>query len=471
MTRQPLSTIGKIIYGSGDWGKSSFNTLRQIFYAIFLTDVVGLDPRLASIAALIGIVWDAINDPVIGAFSDSVRTRWGRRRPFLILFCVPFALAFLLLWWAPPWRSQLMLVIHITLAYMLSDTIQTFITVPYLALTPEIAPGYDERTSLTTFRMFFNLIASLATAVAAPMIIDACIENGLSLQQGYLIIGALFGGLAIIPFVLIFSTIREKAISEEARVVKPSIRSIFYTLWQNRPFRIAAGIYALNWISFDLMGLMLPYFILYWVSQGDLLAKTSLFGINLAVESVVFGILIITAMITLPFWNWFSRKYSKSRAYIIGMSFWIIVQLLILTILPGQMGFIMALAFLTGLSVSNAHIIPDAIFPDVIDWDELRTHQRKEGMYYGAINLVRKLSSALATFLALQVLGWFGYQSPPQDVIVFNQGPTTILAIRILTGPVVAIFLLTAIFLAWKYPLNRERQEMIRRSLTRRNRG
>ena len=75
----------KLVYGTGDWSISSFNTLRQIFYAIFLTDVVGLEPRLASVAALLGVIWDAINDPLVGILSDRVQTRWGRRRPFLFI--------------------------------------------------------------------------------------------------------------------------------------------------------------------------------------------------------------------------------------------------------------------------------------------------------------------------------------------------------------------------------------------------
>ncbi|TLN24714.1 hypothetical protein FDZ74_02765, partial [bacterium] len=186
LSRPRIPRWMKIIYGTGDWGRASFNTLRQIFYAIFLTDVVGLDPRLASIAALVAIIWDAINDPLVGALSDNVRTRWGRRRPFLLVFSIPFALAFVLMWWAPPWQTQIMLTLHVTLAFIVSDTIQTLITVPYLSLTPELASEYDERTSLTSFRMFFNLLASLVTAVAAPSIIDAALKAGLSTQQGYL---------------------------------------------------------------------------------------------------------------------------------------------------------------------------------------------------------------------------------------------------------------------------------------------
>ena len=78
----------KLLYGSGDWGLSSIGMMRSIFYALYLTDVVGIEPRLASIGALVGIVWDAINDPIIGVISDRMQTRWGRRRPFLLWFCI-----------------------------------------------------------------------------------------------------------------------------------------------------------------------------------------------------------------------------------------------------------------------------------------------------------------------------------------------------------------------------------------------
>src|SRR3972149_3599025 len=194
----------KLLYGYGEWGIASFGTLRQIFYAIFLTDVVGLDARLASIAALAGVMWDAINDPIVGTLSDRMRTRFGRRRPFLLIFAVPFALGFLLLWWAPPWHDQIALMITVMLAYMLSDTLQTLVVVPYYALTPEIAPDYDQRTSLTGYRMFFNLMASLATAVLGPIIVKGTINAGATPQQGYITVAALFGGLAAIPFLLIW---------------------------------------------------------------------------------------------------------------------------------------------------------------------------------------------------------------------------------------------------------------------------
>jgi GPH family glycoside/pentoside/hexuronide:cation symporter len=346
---------------------------------------------------------------------------------------------------------------------MLSDTLQTFIFVPLYALTPEITLDYDERTSLTGYRMFFNLLASLITAVAAPVIVDMVLASGATQQQGYQIVSALFGGLAIIPILLIFFTIKERERSEEEieQEQHTPFADVIRTTWQNVPFRFATGIYALNWITFDLVALVLPFYLTYWIAGGNLLAKS----LGLPLESAVFAFLLVTSVLVLPFWVWLARKLGKRQAYMIGMSFWTVVLMVIFFIQPGQITIMLVLSVLAGLSVSTAHVLPDSIFPDVIEWDELRTGRRQEGIYYGVKNFIRKLTGAVAIFLGLQVLGWFGYQSPPEGVTQFTQLPSALMAMRVLIGPVGALMLIGAILMAWFYPLTRERHARIRQLL------
>lgn len=463
MTNEKIPVWKKFIFGSGDWSTSSFVTLRQIYYAIFLTDVVGLDARLASFAALISIIWDAINDPLVGMISDRLKTRWGRRRPFLLWFALPYGLGFLLLWWAPPWENQIALAITVSLTYMISDTLQTFIFVPLYALTPEITLDYDERTSLTGFRMFFNLLASLITAVAAPAIIDAALTSGATQQQGYLLVAALFGGLAIVPLLLIFFFIKErKRTKKEIELEeKTPLKEILHTVWQNIPFRFATGIYVFNWLTFDIVALMLPFYLAYWIAEGDLLYK----ALGMPLESTVFAFLLGTSVFALPLWVWMAKKFGKRHAYIIGMSFWTVVLMIIFSIKPGQINTMLILSVLAGLSVATAHVLPDSIFPDIIEWDELRTGRRQEGIYYGIKNFIRKLTGAVAIFFSLQVIGWFGYQSPPEGVTQFTQSDSALIALRILIGPVGALLLTSAMVMAWLYPLTREKHTRILRLL------
>lgn len=455
----------KIIYGTGDWSTASFGTLRQLFYAIFLTDVVGLEPRLASFVALVGITWDAINDPIIGTLTDRARTRWGRRRPFLLFFAIPYGLSFLLFWWAPPIENQVLLAAAVCVAFILADSLQTLVYVPFISLLPEIVPEYDQRTELTGYRMFFNLLASLVTAVAAPAIVDSLLASGGTQQQGYMLIASLFGGMAALPFLLIFAAIRERTRTEEEQKLEretPFLEAV-RTAWSNIPFRFATVLYMLNWITFDLVGLSLPFFLTYWVAKGNLLEK----ALGLPLESTVFALLLVTSLVVLPFWIWLSRRLSKRSAYIFGMAFWAVVQLLIFSIQPGQVNYVLVLAVLAGISVSSAHVLPDAMFPDVIEWDELRTGRRQEGIYYGVMNFVRKATGALAIFIALQVLGWFGYQTPPEGATAFQQPAPTLGAIRFLIGPFGAVLLFSAIGMAWFYPLTRERHTRIRALLAR----
>jgi GPH family glycoside/pentoside/hexuronide:cation symporter len=454
----------KIIYGTGDWSLSSFTTIRALLYTIFLTDVVRLNPGLASFSALIGVAWDAVNDPLIGAINDRIRSKWGRRRPFLLLFAIPFGLSFLLLWWVPPTDSQAIKMIYVTLAFMLSDTLHTLVNVPYLALVPDISRDYDERTSLSAYRVLFNLLATLVTAVAAPTIVDEVVRSGASPQQGYIIVAALFGGIAALPFLVIPLLIKEtKTDLDEPE--KIDLRKMWQVILRNKPFLYVTGLYSLTWIAFDLVSRMLPFFLVYWVGQGDSLASRPLFGQDFALESLAMGGLMVVSLISIPLWTTLSARLGKKTAYIIGMAFWIIVLNALLFVQPGQVNLTLFLSALAGLSVATASVLPESMLPDAVDYDEYTSGERNEGLYFGAITLFRKLSSALAGFFALQVLNIFGYQAPPEGATIFQQSPSALTAIRWLSGPINALLVLAAILVAWFYPLTREQYQKIRATM------
>lgn len=462
----------KTLYGSGDWGIASISMMRSIFYAIYLTDVVGIEPRLASLGALVGIVWDAVNDPIIGMLSDRVKSKLGRRRPFLLWFAFPFGLSFVMLWSAPNWDSQVALLIYVTLAFMISDTLTTLVAVPYYSLTPELTQNYDERTSLSSFRSVFQLLSAMVVVVSAPMIVDAVISGGGTQQQGFLTAGAVFGAIGSLPLFLIGLFIRERFAEDTQEQEELSFRETLKLAWQNVPFRYAVGIYMFNWSAVDMVSITFPFFLLYWVAQGDLLAKINILGVDLALESAFFGVLMLVCVLFVPFWLWLSKRQNKIRAYILGMAAWVVVQVLIFTIQPGETSYMLFLAGLAGIGVSAAYILPDSILPDVIEWDELRTGRRQEGIYYGIRTLIRKLTGALIIFITLQILGWSGYQAPPENVTVYQQPESALFMIRLMDSFIGAAILAGTIILAWSYPLTREKYQKIQRLLAiRRNKN
>lgn len=456
----------KLLYGSGELGISGIGMMRSIFYAIYLTDVVGIEPRLASLGALVGIIWDAINDPIIGTLSDRVKSKLGRRRPFLLWFAIPFGLSFVMLWTAPNWDSQIGLLIYVTLAFMLSDTLTTLVAVPYLSLTPELTQDYDERTSLSSFRSFFQLLAAMTVVVTAPMIVDAVILNGGTQQQGFISAGAVFGAVGALPIFLIGIFVREKFASRDEESLP--FRESFKMAWGNIPFRYAAGIYMFNWSAVDMVAITFPFFLLYWVAQGNLLAKINIFGVNLALESAFFGIMMSVCILFIPFWLWMAKRFNKIKAYIIGMICWVIVQISIYTIPQNDINYLLWIAAFAGIGVSAAYILPDSIIPDVIEWDELRTGRRQEGIYYGIRTLIRKLTGAGVIFVTLQILGWSGYVAPPDDAIQYTQPDSALFMIRLMVSFIGAGILLGTILLAWSYPLTREKYDRIKRLLAKR---
>jgi len=462
----PLPFWLKFLYGSGDFGISSVGMMRSIFYVIYLTDVVGLEPRLASFGGLFGIVWDAVNDPLIGLLTDRVRSRWGRRRPFLFWFAIPFGLSFIILWSAPDWDSQLALLVYVTLSFMLADTLQTLISVPYLSLTPELTPDYDERTRLTSFRSFFQLAGALIVSIAAPNIVDGVILAGGTQQQGFMLVGAIFGALGAIPLILIALFIKENTSAQQAEALP--LGETLRLAWQNVPFRYGAAIFMFNWSAGDMIIVVFPYFLRYWVAQGNLVATVNFFGFDVAIVSAFFAIMMSVCILFIRFWLWLARRWNKREAYMLGLGIWVIVQLMFFTIQPGQVTYLLFIAALTGIGVSAAYVLPDSLFADIIEWDELRTRRRQEGIYFGIRAFIRKIAGALVVFLALQSLGWFGYQIPPDGVTRFTQPASALMIIRLLVSPFGAVMLSMVILFTALFPLTRERYERIQRLLQRR---
>lgn len=434
MTMPRLTRREKWIYGAGDIGFSLTSTIIGAFFAIFLTDVVGILPRVAAAAIFIGRTWDYINDPIIGHISDRTRTRWGRRRPFLIFGALPFAMVFTLLWWRPPFESSLLLAIYYAAVYVLFDAAATFVYMPYFALTPELTNDYDERTALTTTRMFFSIFGGLV-AFTLPVVI----VGGFNPQNAgrVLLMGATFGLVSALPLLLVFFGTRER--QEFMQQEQPSVRQSIKAAWKNRPFVFGLGIYLFTWVSVSLLETILLFFIKYVVQrepESDLIMAT----------------IFVTAILVLPLWEWISRRLNKRLAYIAGIAFWAVVQLVLVTLSPSSsMTLLLSLCVLAGIGVSAAHVLPWSIIPDAIEWGEWQTGERHEGMFYSLITLAQKIASSVAIPLALLVLDFTGYI--PNSAV---QPGSAVNGIRIVAGPIPAALLCLGILFASLYPLGRE---------------
>lgn len=436
--KEKLPFWTKVIYGSGDLGFSMNNSIIAAFFPIFMMDVIGLTPALVAIILFVGRSWDYVNDPIIGYLSDRTRSRWGRRRPFLLFGALPFALSFILLWLSPNF-SQTGLIIYYSLGYIIYEALATTVYMPYFALTPELTEDYDERTKLISYRMFFNILGSLTAYIFPMMVIGSMIPEN---TQRVMLMAVIAGAIAATPLIGVFLGTREKKefIPEDKPKFLPSLKAAF----KNRPFVFAAGIYLLTWMTMLVVETNLLLYIKYIVRREGQ-------------SSIIMASIFVTAILALPLWNWAAKHWSKRLAYIIGVSFWAVVMM-VLIMVNAQTPFwvVLVLCIMAGIGVSAAQVLPWAIIPDAIEWDEWKTYERHEGVFYSLITLMGKMANSIAVPLSLLVLQVTGYQAGTAV-----QPESALTGIRLVIGPIPALLLTGGIIFAIFYPLSRQQHHKI----------
>jgi GPH family glycoside/pentoside/hexuronide:cation symporter len=225
---------------------------------------------------------------------------------------------------------------------------------------------------------------------------------------------------------------------------KPKLGQSLKAAFKNRPFVFAAGIYLLTWMTIVVLETNLLIYIKYVIGRESQ-------------SSLIMASIFVTAIFALPIWNWAAKHWNKRLAYIIGVSFWAVVMILLILVGP-QTPFwiIMVLCVMAGIGVSAAQVLPWSIIPDAIEWDEWKTFERHEGMFYSLITLLGKIGNSLAAPFSLLILQWTGYQSGAAV-----QTERALLGIRLVIGPVPAILLIGGIVFAIFYPLSREQHHEI----------
>ena len=443
---EKLSAWTKIAYAMGDLSNSvGPGTIVPFWYLFFLTDVARLDPALAGLTVLVGGIWDAINDPLVGMLSDRTRTRWGRRRPFLLFGALPYGITFALLWIVPPIQDQMLLSLYFALVYILFDTAFTIVSCPYTALTPELTLDHDERTSLTIYRMLVSIVTGLLAAVGFALVLDAIPVKRAAFAVMGVICGALFVPTTLIAF---FGTReRDEFQAEPAPSPLQGLRFVVH----NREWRYTLGMRLLSWIPVDIASAVFAYYLIYWI------------GVEAMEASLLQGVILASAALCLPLIQWMSRRWEKRTAFIVSIASWAVVMMGLIVVPRGARFLAYVVAVLVGPGVSAAHVLPAAMGADTLDVDELASGRRQEGIYSGFEVFVRKLSTKLVLAAIGPVLAWSGYIENADQ-----QAPEALMVIRIVIAAVPAVILVGAIVVACRYPLTRTRHREIQVELVQR---
>ena len=441
--RPKLRWSTKLAYGAGDMGAGLTSNLLAFSFLIFLTNVAGLEPLAAGTVLLIGKIWDAVNDPLVGILSDRTRTRWGRRYPWIALTAIPFGLTFYLNWIVPGLTSQVALFWYYVAVSILFQIFFTTTNLPYSTLTAELTQDYDERTELTSFRLSFSLFGAVAV-LALGLVVSNLIEDS---QQQYQVLGLIGGGISILTiFWCVFGTFpyyKEQAdyrgrSLENTTEDEDSISFLqqLIIVFSNWPFLFVVGIYLFSWLALQITATIIPFYVTFWMGADDY------FLAALLVQG--------TAILMMAVCNLISKRIGKKGLYFLGSGLWIFVQIALFFLQPGQLGIMYGLCVLASFGVATAYVVPWSILPDVIELSELKTGQRREGIFYAFMTLLQKIGLAVGSFLvslALQT-SEFAADAPTQP-------ESALLAIRFFMGPFPLILLIFGILLTYFYPITK----------------
>jgi oligogalacturonide transporter len=441
---EKLSWWTKIGYGMGDIYGGGAGVVISFYYLIFLTDVIRIAPALAGTVILVSKIYDSITDPFEGLIADRTRTIMGRRRPYL-LFGIPLVfLSFFALFYPFSMASQTGRFWAVMLSYLFFSTIVSIVMLNYNALHAEITLDYNERSSLSSIRIFFSTVASIVAALLPLEIVKAFPD----VHTGYIVMGLAFGAFFALPYIATVAAVKERP--EFQRPPEPfNWRRAFIDPFKNRTFVYTLAMYLFAFVAIDTVSTIVAYFVKYYLHRSGEV-------------SFVNGALLVAQVVSLPFYVALSKRTSKIRGYNIGLAIWVVAMLFSFLLSPALASvWVYVFAAIVGLGTGGIVVMIYAIFPDIPDVDELHSGERREAIYSALVTFIRKFSSALAIFAVSNVIGWAGYVPPIQQVtngatklIEQPQSDIFLLVLRLIFMLLPIVLLAFALVFALKFPLS-----------------
>lgn len=455
-----LSQWVKAGYGSAELGMSAAEVVLQIYLLIFYTQHVGLSAELAGYALALAVLWDAITDPIMGFVSDRTRTRMGKRRPWIALGSLALAGSFIALFHPPALASDSAKFLYLLITYAAVNTGMTLISVPHSALGGELSDDRYERNEIFGWRMLGKyggfLIAVIMLGLpaylrgnaenAGPAVSDAGLASfGIAI--------AVIASAALCFFVVKGLDSPAHRTPEQGKGLLAGTRAFFranYSAIRSPMFAPLLGAFVIAQCGRTVnSSLALQYYTIY---------------LQLTEPQVLLGILVPFMLFASPaitVWVTLARRHGKKKP-----AFWGALMLGVVTVVtypllpPGQLWApIVFSAGLGGFFVSSI-ILFDSLVADIVDYDELRSGQHREGLYFGCWTLSTKVARALGLATTGQMLSFIGYQEG-----VTEQAPEVGWWLSMLFGPVVGAFFIAAALVFLLMPLTDAKHKQVQRLL------
>ena len=442
--------LGSVAFGVKDNG---FQTILLPFY----NQVMHLPPQLVGLALAIAMICDAVVDPIVGNFSDHLRTRWSRRHPLMYASALPVAVSYLLLWNPPHWSTGALFA-YLVIVAIVTRTFITFYEIPSSALVPELTGDYDQRTSFISYRVFFGWYGGMTMLLLAYSVFlqpDATHKVGQLNEVGYSHYGIV---AAVVMFCAILISaagthrfipqfrvppVTRKSVGQYAREMLATLsnRAFLILMLSGIFFNMAVGlVFALNFY-------VNTFFWRLTSTQLSILALATF-------VSVLFAFLISPAI---------SRRLGKKLASVVMFMFGLGISMFPLGLrllgvfpanfTPGLLPALWIFTAVSGVFTIGASIMIISMLSDVVEASEVTTGRRSEGLFFAGSAFMQKVVTGFGLLGSGLVLWAAGF---PTDAVPGKVDPAIVNRFLLIYVPLDLALFLIGFAIMWRFPITRE---------------
>ena len=443
-TVRGLSRTTMIGWGLGTLGPVIVLSASNSLLLRFMTDYVGLGAGVAALLIGLSKLYDAFADPAMGWISDRTRSRWGRRRPYLLAGGALLALSMLALFWVPALQSDMARTLYMGAVLMFYATAYTVFNIPYMAMPAEMSSGYHQRTELMSCRVVAVGLAQLVAMFMGTALVD--IFGGGA--RGHVGMALVLAPIVMTSAIVCFLMTANAPYTEQSTTHAPFMEQARSVL-TNRPYLILIGVKLLTLTALSAQSVF-PYFF------------QRILGVSNLYLGTYFAVASVALILSQPLWIWASKRLGKSTTYRIALGLSIPAFMSWLFAAAGDpLWAILARGVAIGFCGGGALLMGQSLLPDTMEYDHLRTGLRREGIFAGFYTTVEKIAGAAGIAAVGAILSAAGYlQSRGADVV---QPESALTAIRLVIALLPAGVSLAALLLLFGYKLSEDRLNELRR--------
>lgn len=447
------STLSKISYGFADiYGGGAFVVI-STFYTVFLTKSLGMHTALAGTIPLVGKIWDAITDPLMGNIADRTKSRFGAKRFWMLIGSIISAITFVVMW-IPFYGggNPIAQYIFYILMYMLFSTGFTIVMVPYNGLLPDMVEDYTSRAKFSSVRMIFSALGAIIAGLVPTLMIK---DNTNKFQ--YMNVSIIFALIFFNAIILTFLGTWER----QKEIQKVSLSETFtqsFTVFKSHSFRMFIGIFIFGQAAADFITGLAVYYI------DDVLHAYG--GGNF---TKLMGVILISQFLGMILFAPIMAATSKKFPILLGTPIRIVATFAMLFFSYEGANFmvILGLSFIIGLAMAGTSTSIYAILSDLADVDELITSVNRPGICSGMATFTRKIAAGLSSATIGILLAMVGYDEKLAAAKEMQSAATQRGIANVYVFAQIVLLAITLIFTIL-FPVTKKEFDIVRKEVARR---